>query len=170
MKQTITILFSVLAFSAFAQTKGSGKLYGYKQAAPPGMVRKTLDENGAEKAAPVKQNENYYLYLVTSSRAYPSELWIKGEPFGVRLQTIEETPVEQANTNVRVSTAKKILVPKTTQKVVQLIPAPMEGKSSSAKAKSLASANELVVLYKQNGKFYFQTVKKLTELEAMALQ
>lgn len=170
MKQTIMILFSVLSLSAFAQTKGSGKLYGYKQAAPPGMIRKTIDENGTEKAAPVKQNVNYYLYLVTSSRAYPSELWIKGEPFGVRLQTIEETPVEQTNTNVRVSTAKKLLVPKTTQKVVQLIPAPMAGKALSSKAKALSSANELVVLYKQNGKFYYQALPKMTELEAMALQ
>ena len=162
MKQILIILSSIIAFTAAAQTKGKGNLYAYQQTVTPGMVRKTLDENGVETAAPVKQNHSYRIYLVTASRAFPLELWIKGQRFSARVKTIEQTPVEQVNTNVQISTDKKVLVPKTSMKVIQLTPAPAVSKGANRKIESMGAANDLIVFYKQNGKFYYQAVPKMT--------
>ncbi len=170
MKQILLLLFSAIAFSTFAQTKGNGKLYGYKQAVAAGIVRKQVQEDGTETVPTPRQGANYYIYLVTSARAYPSELWVNGKLYSASVQSITKTPVEHTNNSIPAEPDTTTLVPKTNQNVIQLTPRPAVNGKAGTKGKSLAGSNELVVVYKQNGRFYYQTLAKLSKLNAAAMQ
>jgi hypothetical protein len=58
------------------------------------------------------------------------------------------------------------LVPKTTQKVVRLVPQREATTATlSSAAKKMVTSNELVVSYKWKGKTYYKALKTLTELD-----
>ena len=161
------LVLLITGISCSAQSKGNIKLYGFKQSVASG---KAPDIN--EKGLRVSKGggKNYYLYAVANSRIYPTEIWVEGFRSGVTIKTIEQTPVEYGD-DMNVGSPKKVLIPKTSQKVVQLIPnAATESKAIGTKAKTLAQKNELVIVYKQGGKFYYQTLARLSSLEGTAMQ
>ncbi|HEU4901619.1 MAG TPA: hypothetical protein VFT06_02480 [Flavisolibacter sp.] len=166
-----TFLFLLTAISVCAscsaQRKGNIRLYGFEQAVAGG---KAPDRNDKGLRVSKGGGKNYFLYAVSSSRIYPTEIWVEGTRFGATIKTIEQTPVEYGD-ETNIGSPKKVLIPKTSQKVVQLIPnASTESKESYARAKNLAQKNELVVVYKQNGRFYYQTLARLTSLNSAAMQ
>jgi hypothetical protein len=65
---------------------------------------------------------------------------------------------------------RKVLVPKTSKKVLLLTPYTYTETKNAGDVSSIASSNELVVLYKQNGKFYYNKLEKLEFLQAAAMQ
>lgn len=165
------ILFFLLAacssWSGNAQTKGTLKLYGFTQAVSGGKAPEMDPNTGLRVSGGA--GKNYFLYAVSPARIYPSEIWIEGTRFGVDIQSVKETPVEYSEPG-NIGAPSKVLIPKTTQKVIQLLPGrAVEVKGTSKKAGSLAKTNELVVVYKQNGKFYYQTLSKLIDLQAAAM-
>jgi hypothetical protein len=171
MKKIISLALLIFAinFIAQAQTKGNAKIYGYVQSVSGGASpnRSEPPELQNNKGA----GNNYYIYLAlgTASRIYPSEIWIKGDLYGVQTKPIKKTPVVMES-EVFAPTEERILVPKTTQKVTQLIPVASNGEKTSAKRESLAKSNDVVVVYKLAGKFYYATLKSLTSLQNAAMQ
>jgi hypothetical protein len=167
------ILFLLFTFSAgsfvSAQTKGSAKIYGYKEPVSGAVSQRAIDENGKPVVSDAVGRFNYFIYLVTPNRVYPSELWLNGEVYSAKIETVK-TPVVRKNFNNPSEPQSTELVPATTQQVTRLSPGPAINDKLSEKGKSLSEENELVVVYKQNGKFYYQTVSSLTLLEIAALQ
>lgn len=154
-----------------AQTKGNAVLYGYKQAVLPGANPRVIsEETGEVENVMKKANYNYFFYMSSTARLYPSEIWIDGEGHSVKVETVKKTPVEIINSNTPLSPKKTTLVPKTTRRVIQLTPTPQISGKKMLKVKNLSRTHELVVVYKMNGKFYYQTMKKLIVLEAAAMQ
>lgn len=150
------------------QPRGTIKLYGFKQTVSSGKAPETTE--GSDTKTSSGAGKNYFLYAVSSSRIYPSELWIEGARYGVTIKSITKTPVEYRD-EANIGSSKKLLVPKTSQNVIQLIPAPsIKSKSVGTKAKALSKTNELVVVYKRAGKFYYDTLKTLSDLEGAAMQ
>ena len=168
MKTFFFLLVTVLTgLSCSAQSKGNIKLYGFEQAVAGG---KAPDVNDKGLRVSKGGGKNYFLYAASASRIYPTEIWVEGTRYGVTIKTIEKTPVEYGD-DMNVGSPKKVLIPKTSQKVVQLIPnASTESKTSGTKAKSLAQTNELVVVYKQGSKFYYQVLPRLSKLDGAAMQ
>jgi len=117
MKQ-LYFLIIALVFSLFsmAQTEGASKLYGYKQKQTPGNVR--VDDNGNER--PRIQQYNYFIYLVSKGKVTPTEIWMNGQAYSVKASQ-SSSPVEYRHPNSAES-KQRILVPKTSSKVLQLIP------------------------------------------------
>jgi len=152
--------FFLVGFTSFSQI--GVKLYGYVREVTPGTVPRGTGENG-ENISRAKPQPTYLVYLSAPSKHPVSaiEMWIKGERFSLRTEPMTQTPVV-----VPTNTRKTItLVAKTSNKVQQLIAVPFtEGKEFSL-AKKKAAANELVVVYRQNGKYYSATLKKVTQLE-----
>ena len=149
-----------------AQTKGTVKLHAFKQSVAQGKAPEVTDGPQVSE----RQGKNYFIYAVSPSRIYPSEIWIEGERYGVSVTTITQTPVEQGDDR-NIGAPKKVLVPKTTQKVIQLVPIPaVEEKSFGANAKSQAKTNDVVLVYKQNGKFYYKALKRMSDLEGAYMQ
>jgi hypothetical protein len=163
-------LLSIIAMSLFvsAQTKGNIKLYGYKQSVSRGKAPE-LDENTKTRVSQ-GSGTNYFLYTVSASRIYPVEAWVEGHHYSLMVETVAETPVEYGDEN-NIGSPKKVLVPKTTEKVLRLtLLPPVEGKSTGKQAKPLATSNDFVLVYKMNGKFYYSTLKSLSSVENAAMQ
>lgn len=168
MKQ-ILFLFAATTtvLLAAAQTRGTATLYGYVQSVSGGKAPE-MAENGTRTSE--GSRKNYRLYAASTTRVYPVEIWIEGERYGLTAKSVEQTPVE-AGDDANIGSPKVQLVPKTTRKVVQLVP--LNGaaiKSQSVKAKSLATQNAVVFVYRQNGKLVYSTLKKLAPLQAAAMQ
>lgn len=176
MKLILFVLFSFcicIYFTSAAQTPGKAKLFGYKEPVVSGRSPGNgLEENGKPAILPgqAESSFNYFLYLQSSSRVYPSEMWINGKPYAVSIETIKQTPVVRENEVTPSQPSKTELVPATDQMVLALFPVTVSENKLTAIGRSLAAGNELVVVYKQGGKFYYNTLKKLTVLEAAPLQ
>jgi hypothetical protein len=167
--KTVYVLLALLmtCVSCSAQSKGNIRLYGFKQAVAGGRAP-DINEKGLRVSK--GGGKNYFLYAVSNSRIYPTEIWVEGTRFGVTIKIIEQTPVEYGD-DMNVGSPKKVLIPKTSQKVVQLVPnASTESKITGAKAQTLAQKNELVVVYKQGSKVYYQTLARLSSLAGTAMQ
>ena len=150
-----------------AQTEGSSRLYGYVQPVLPGANNTVIVEGGEQVTEPKKTGKNYRIYIESTSRVYPVEIWIKGEPFSARMDVISSTPVEFGSEGTG---NRKVLVPKTSKKVLLLTPYTYTETKNAGDVSTIASSNELVVLYKQNGKFYYNKLEKFEILEAAAMQ
>jgi hypothetical protein len=101
---------------------------------------------------------------------YPVELWVGGKRYGVSVQPVAETPVVYQN-ETYLGAPKITLVPNTKQQVIRLLPiAAPASKSPGFSEKTIAQKNALVVVYRQNGKFYYQSLPKLIRLETIAAQ
>jgi hypothetical protein len=152
-----------LSITGMAQVEGASKLYGYKQEVMPGTIR--VDENGNQVRP--KPRYNYFIYLSSSTKVIPTEVWIDGKAYSVNASPVAKTPVEYKNPT---STEKaKILVPKTTRFVLQLLPV-AELSQASSKGKTLSEKNQLVVIYKGGQKNYYKALAKFTMLEMLAMQ
>ena len=160
-----------LSFLSLAQTEGASKIYGYKQKLMGGTIR--VDENGQE--LPRQPKYNYFIYLASTTKVIPVEIWINGEPYSVSVREVS-SPVEYVHPTSGNNTPK-ILVPKTTRKILQLGLANKIQKPIT-KGKSLSSKNELVIIYKgQNklyykgqNKLYYKSLSKLSVLEPLSMQ
>ena len=171
MKPILLLLFLAGIIPAQAQSEGSAKIYGYSEPVSKGVApQKTIDENGKESTAENKQAFNFFIYLVSQSRVYPSEMWILGKPYSVSIERITKTPVVRKNYNNPSDPTSVEMVPETSGQVIRLIPAPAIQEKLSDKGEALSKNNELVVVYKQNGKFQYNILSELTVLKVVALQ
>ena len=174
MKRLFLLLTVVLAFDKLPAQNSGDKLYGFVQPVLPGAAaaRRIADDAGnVSERKPADVRLNYFIYLATAKAdtVYDVEMWIRGKAFSA-LPKIVDTPVELTSNLVPGRPQKKVLVPKTTQKVIQLEPTELAGKKTNGKAARLAQQAELVVVYKQEGKTYIKTLKALSELSPKALQ
>lgn len=169
MKQIFSVVTLLIFFiAASAQEKGKVKLYGYYQPVSAGKAPEMNPQTGLRTSD--GQGKNYFLYAVSSSRIYPVEIWVEGTRMGVTIRTITTTPVMYGD-DANIGSPKQELVPQTSQQVTQLVLAPaVEGKNAGNRAGALAQAHEVVLVYKQDGKFQYSVLPKLTALGRAAAQ
>jgi hypothetical protein len=165
MKKLWISFLLICSVAAFGQTKGTAKVYGYVQSVLPGVPKGGIEVSGEESTGP-GAGKNYFIYITSASRIYPSELWIDGVAYMPKTSSVSKTPVKRELNNGQ----SKVLVPSTTRKVWMLTPAPPQDNKQKAGSKKLAANNEVVVVYKQNGKFYYNALKKLEQLDDAAMQ
>jgi hypothetical protein len=170
MKRKLLCLLLSFVVGTFlkAQTAGSVKLYAYKQSvirgkAPGGIFNE--DEQAVETKR--RSSANYFIYATSTATIYPVELWLNGVQYGVTAEPVTATPIEINETDLQ---TKKILVPKTTRKVIRLIPKENTTKKSFEKGKELSKDNVVVVVYKMEGKFYYKAVKTFSSLSPQVMQ
>lgn len=161
MKYILLLIFLAIGFGALAQSRGKARIFGFVQPVAPAVAGGSLDISGEEVPTARTGGQNLMLYIAAPSRVYPSEIWVNGEQYSVRSMEVRTSPVRHGS---------KVLVPRTAQKVWQMIPGPAAAAKSHAKARQLAKTNEMVVVYKQNGKFWYNTLAKVETLEGAARQ
>lgn len=166
MKCFYFLLVSIFLYAAsYAQTEGASKIYGYKQKVRRGTLR--VDENGRE--VPAKPTYNYFIYLASSTKVVPVEIWINGEAFEVNVNMVSSTPVKYVNP-MSGNNKAEILVPKTTRKVLQIAPSANKVQKPTQKGKTLSVKNELVIIYNGSGKYYYKTLLALKGLAPLDMQ
>lgn len=165
-KYIFILLFSFYACNSMSQTKGSATIYAYEQSVLPGAQRGIIEEGGSEVVTDSRTGKNYFIYIASSSRIYPAEMWINGIPYSISMEIISRTPV--INTNQLGDTVE--LVPSTNLKVLKLTPVPYTESKNYGNISEQTKNNALVIVYKQNGRFYFNSKKQFENLEAAAMQ
>ncbi len=167
-RSILTLTLVLLAIMASAQAN-SVKLYAYKEPVIGGAFPQApVEEGGNSKEVQQKSRFNYLIYLASDTRIYPSEIWIDGHPYSAGMETVT-APVTRQNFTAP-GQPKMELVPATGQRLVQLKPGPAITGKLSKEGRMLAASNEIVVVYKMNGKFYHVVQPAFKLLEPVALQ
>lgn len=171
MKLIFAALLSFFSIKLWAQS--SPKLYGYRQTVSAGVKpNQNISEDGAVVTDQPKRMENYFIYFATSSknRLYPVAMFIEGVRYDVTATAVKQTPVLEQSNPIPGQKAK-VLVPKTVQRVYQLVPSGASAASAKVNAGIISSAKShaLVLVYRQGGKTYTRSLKTLTQLDAAAM-
>lgn len=166
--------FFICAGCLQAQTRKEVKLYAYKQPVIGGAPQKaTITEHGqsVENNNNQRSRTNYLIYLEypSATRIIPVELWLEGENYGVSSTDIK-TPVEINTGNLPGQDKANVLVPQTSNKVVQLNIRPITVSKANAAARAASGSNQVVLVYKVGSQFYHAVVKELSIIEPVVLQ
>ncbi|MEI6948520.1 hypothetical protein V9K67_15100 [Paraflavisolibacter sp. H34] len=167
--QLLLLLCFWIHGSCFSQDSAV-KLYAYRQGVSSG-VRPAIPEEGSAQEAPAsgKEAANYFIYLAHPAgvKVYPVALWIEGEPFGIKWESVAQKPVELATGDE--GEKKVLLVPATAEAVLQLHPVDYIPGKEARPAAALLQANQLVVVYRQGGKMHTRAVKTFQSLSRASL-
>lgn len=168
-----------LVFTVFLFTTVCGhaqplqeKLYGFQQQVTGGMKKAgDFDENGHFNKKKTPDVFQYLIYLTSISKALiqPVQLWINGEAFSVKTDTVEQTPVMHTDPNLPQSEGI-VLVPKIKGVVLQLTPGWQITSKKKNEALVKSRQNAVVLLYTKTGKQHYVVLKKFTALPVVSLQ
>ena len=166
-KKLVIFIFFCFVLNAYAQQPVI-KVFAFEQQSYPGTVpARTKDENGnsIKKDADKK---NYFLFL-SFKKTYsitPDQVYIKGQEYQIQNIGTRKTPVEYAANSIPGNPQKQVLIPKTSNKVIEIQPGEMlQQEQMAANVQHLVNENEIVIRYKWNNKKYFVTEKKLKKIE-----
>lgn len=160
---------SLSCIAATAQTRGTIKIYAYKQASVPGVNRQIAEEGKSPIEQSSSQKFTYHLFAVSPETAYPVTVWIDGQEFSAKGYRERTTPVEmKVQDGEKVQT--KVLVPVSQLQVLRITPMPLIAGKSMPAAKKAADENEFVLVYKKDGKFYYNFINKIELLPPVVLQ
>ncbi len=148
------ICFLFITFVLFGQTTPVKKVYAYSQQIIPGK----------KPSKEIKLKEHYRVFIVSDTKQIIqiNGIWIKQNYYRFTVSGKLKTPVQMNGAEEQ----HKILVPKTTNRVVELIltglyePSPRPGATLS----KLLITNEVVIAYQWKGKEYFAPAKTIKEL------
>lgn len=163
------LLAFVLLTGLYTYGQSTITLKAFKQAVMPGTVPVVISENAPSDArAKQKPAARYFLYLIypQGETVQPLQVWIQKKAYKVTVEPVASTPVEHINRNIPARPVTTVLVAKTKNKVVRLLPAtPADSATPPASLRKLVNANELVVTYKRKGKTCQKAIQQITELE-----
>jgi hypothetical protein len=165
--------FCFFIFGVKAQTRKDVKLYAYARPVTGGAAPKiSSQENNLQVYTSPKAKYNYLIYLEgpAKTRIYPAEIWLFGERKGVRVSFVKKTPVQIKTGDIPEYSKTITLVPKTSNRVYQLDLSPALPEKEMTAAKNKAATNDVVVVYKYAGKFYYAVQNKMKMLEPVVLQ
>jgi hypothetical protein len=165
----IPVFFLIVIVSGLIQAKPPvKKIYGYKQASIPGILRDHSKENDIQPSGKTKpkQNYNYWFYLEfpKTEKVNITGLWISGIRYDIKTDTIADLPVRKIIFTGLEKNDTTIMVPVTKNKIILVYPSGESKINDSKYALNLARLNELVVRYVWKNKIYYTTIKKLKEL------
>lgn len=172
MKQIL--LFTLAYFlSAGVQAQVSPllKAHAYIRHSTPGAVPKVVArEEGSpiKKTATVLVNYSIYIEVKKGSSITINRLWIDGQAFKARKETILETPVVFKQQAIGNQYQTDTLVPKTRNLVWKLVQDGMQNTVSKVPEKS--KGNDLLIEYSWKGKKYYYVVKEWKKLPPLVLQ
>jgi hypothetical protein len=168
MKKNLLVLtFLAIGLNGYCQP--AVKIFAFEQENLPGTIPSGVkDENGnPQKKAAAKKNYFIYLSFKRTYTVAPLQIFIKGKAFSMQTNDIQTTPVEYASNTIPAE--KMILVPKTTNKVLEIkIGEVSIQNKKNPYVQKLSNKNDIVIAYLWNKKKYFTTLKKLKKLESKA--
>jgi hypothetical protein len=167
-KKLLIFLFFVTGLSSYNQPVV--KIFAFEQESSPGTVPAGVkDENGNPvKKAAAKEIYFVFLSFKKTSNIKPVQIFIKGKSFSIEAIEIRKSPVEYTDNTIPNKPEKNILIPQTSNKVVEI----KLNNASIAQKKSfslqkLANLNEVVVSYLWHKKKYFIALKNIKKLNPL---
>jgi len=170
-KSGIIILLIVSSLGLYSQTKTSLiKGYAYERESTPGIIPKTIGEDGKETTRPIPRIKSYQLFLEykKGTTIKPTKVWINGVAYRVRTENISTTPVLFKTNTVGDLYDTDTLVNKTNNKVIQLF---TDGELKPVpKSKPKNAAGNIIVEYSYKGKTYQYKFKEIKKIAPQILQ
>lgn len=155
---TNKLLVLLILIGFFTSVSGQSKcpvkkIYAYKQASLPGIQPPTVENGGKERT----ETFNYWIYLTLPStkNIEVNHIWISGNKFSVKVESVETTPVIKTNSMSGAGNESTKLVPETKHKVILLYPTGLlsnEKEGLSKKIITKIESNELVIEFTRKGK------------------
>ena len=170
----IIFLISVTAFCFNSPVFSQGKcpvkkVYAYKQASLPGVQPKKAEDGGSER----KETFNYWFYLTLpdSKKIEITNIWISGEKFTAKAETVENSPVTKLINKSDSGNETFELVPKTKKKLMLVYPSGLNNETEvlSNRVQKKLDQNELVIGFTWKGKNRFAKMKVIKVLDPEAL-
>lgn len=132
-----------------------------------------VDENGTASESVRRAAQQYYIYIEVPRPpdVTVKSVWIKGMKFDAGVTEVPSTPVVLSNLSVTMET--DTLVPKTVNKVWQVVPAAGGSAASGAAvkaARTAAAADEVEIEYVYKGKTFRFPIHEIKKLHPVALQ
>jgi hypothetical protein len=168
-------LFSIflLAFQNLSNAQPAlVKLYGFRQPVIKGVPSTyETDEKGNQVEARSKLQANVFIFLSypPDMIIIPVEFWMNGSLYSIKQEAIK-TPVEIVYENGPYEAEKITLVPKTADSVIRIILSEKLPFKAPAVKKASADTNDLVIVYKMNGKLFSQSLKKVKGLRTAVMK
>jgi hypothetical protein len=164
-KHLLFVALIVIGSGIYGQP--STKVFGFEQENSPGTATANIkDENGNPVKKAARQKE-YFIYLSFKQKynITAQQVFIHSKAFSAKASIVETTPVEHIINNIPGNPEKTTLVPKTSDKVIELkIVDPIQVKKTPALQK-LTKKNDVVISYTWKKKKYFTVLKKLEKLD-----
>ncbi len=172
MKKSVIIsLLIICSWGLFSQTKTTlVKGYAYERESTPGIIPKTIGEDGKESNGTTHSFKSYQLFLEykKGTTIKPTRVWINGVAYRVKTENINATPVLFKTNTVANLYETDTLVKKTTNKVIQVL---TDGEIKPApKSKPKNATGKIIVEYSYKGKTYLYTFKEIIKIAPQILQ
>ncbi len=171
-KFIVLILASLFMLPVLYAQKHTAVIYGFRQQSTGGMQKRgDIDESGRLLKKEPPKVFKYAIYLTTkyTQTLHPVQIWIKGKAFSVRAEA--KTAAEFLNEDAgRYSKKTNPAIYETAGAIWKLNKTQPTKNNGSNRAKALAAANDVVVLYRMGGKLHYGVLKKFTDLEPALLQ
>jgi len=164
-KHLLFVAFIVIGSGIYGQP--SIKVFGFEQESSPGTVAANVKSENGNPIKKAATQKNYFIYLAVKQKynITPQQVFIDGKAFTAKASIVATTSVEHINNNIPGNPEKTTLVPKTSDKVIELkIVDSIQVKKTSAIQK-LTNKNDVVISYTWKKKKYFTVLKKLKKLE-----
>lgn len=159
----------LLLLLPFTNLFSQKKIYAYKQASLPGIQPNMLESRDIQE---IKTKYNYWFFFILkrSKRINVTELWIDGNKFNSKSDTVKRLPVYKIAYTAASGNDSLTMVPYTKNSVLLINP---DGVSNESNPNSnclshLIKSHELVITYYRNGNKHYKKVKKIVELEPEA--
>lgn len=175
MKILFTAIFIVCLFSFAPKPKCPlWRVYAYSQDVlsgkpPNGPVEEGQSEPAKQRSA---SKTHYLVYFIPRNENYISltALWIKGQAYEVKADTVKNLPVKIPGTDAHGHSTVIKLVPATSKTVIQLTPGPVLNffAPPEPQLQKLLDTHELVIEYMWKEKPCYFSVQKFRKLDAVA--
>ena len=169
-------LFAVTISFTLKQQCPFERVYAYAQPVLQGVSPKGPVEEGNHQSNPALKPgmTNYLFYVMIRENTFviPTVLWIKGQGFEVKKDTIHQLPVKIPSTNSSGKVVEIELVPSTSKTVLLLTPGPQLNFFAPPvpELQALLDKNELVIEYMWKEETCYFSASKLKKLDPVAAQ
>lgn len=170
-KLSTLLLFIVLASTGFAQKYcKKAVVHAYQRSSMPGnFPQRETSENG-QIQKPVRPVVSYHIYMEEPVEGWEiSRIWINGEPFQVRTEKVEKTPIIVAGGQVGKYQRNDTIQTKS-GRVTRIIPNGKSNEISTQKIRELAAKQPVVVEFKRGRKTYYNYASTFKKLQPVVLQ
>ncbi len=170
-KSGIVILLIISSLGLYSQTKTSlVKGFAYERESTPGIIPKTIGEDGKETTREIPRIKSYQLFLEykKGTTIKPSRIWINGIAYKAKTENIKSTPVLFKTSTGSDNYETDTLVKKTKNSVMQLW---IDGEiKPPPKVKLENGKDKISVEYYYKGKSYLYTFKEIKKIAPQILQ
>jgi hypothetical protein len=169
----IILPFIVFFLAPCLQAQPAIKIFAFEQESLPGTIPVRLNNENGNSTKKAAARKDYLIFLSFNKKENisPELVYIKGNPFKIKLTRIRSTPIELVNNTIPGHPEVTTLVPTTSNRILELkINNNNTWSPKPGVARKLTEKNDMVIAYRWKKETWFIALKKILPLESTANQ